>query len=142
MGNYEFSVHVAAPQERVFNAWINLDRIGEWVEGVTRVSDVSGPLDRPETIYTLWFGRMRGTVEVLAVERPRLFRTRSTNVILKIENEARFEPDGDGTRISQTFRTIGLVSRLFARLFATGSYKGSFRGELNTFKRLVEAEGA
>jgi hypothetical protein len=85
---------------------------------------------------------MRSSAEVLAAERPRLFRSRISSWILSAENEARFEPDGAGTRLIQTFRTRGLMARLWARIFATGSYKGSFRGELNTFARLVEADAA
>jgi hypothetical protein len=34
----------------------------------------------------------------------------------------------------------GLFSAIFARLFATGSYAGSFRGELEAFRRIVERE--
>lgn len=140
MGEYRFELRIKAPPERVFDTWIDLDRMTEWVEGVTRVSDVSGPVDRPGTTYTVWFGRMRSSAEVLAAERPRLFRSRISSWILKAENEARFEPDGDGTRLIQTFRTRGLMAAIWARIFATGSYKGSFRGELNTFKKLVEAD--
>ena len=140
MGEYRFELRINAPPGRVFEAWIDLDRMPEWVEGVTRVSDLSGPVDRPGTTYNVWFGRMRSHAEVLAVERPRLFRSRIAGGLLTAENEARFEPDGDGTRLVQTFRSHGLMAALWARIFATGSWKGSFRGELNTFARLVEAD--
>jgi hypothetical protein len=43
-------------------------------------------------------------------------------------------------RFSQTFRTQGVISAISARLFAVGSYKGSFQGELEHFARLAEAE--
>jgi hypothetical protein len=42
--------------------------------------------------------------------------------------------------LTQRFETEGIISALAARVFATGSYKGSFRGELATFARLPEAE--
>lgn len=142
MGEYRLELRISAPPERVFDTWIDLDRMPEWVEGVTRVSDLSGPVDRPGTTYTVWFGRMRSLTEVLAAERPRLFQSRISSWILKAENEARFEPDGDGTLVIQTFRTRGVISRLWARIFATGSHKGSFRGEMKTFARLVEAESS
>lgn len=142
MSTYTFEVRINAPPEQVFDAWIDLDRMPEWVEGVSRVSDLSGPVDQPGTTYSVWFGRMRSSAEVVAVERPRLFRSRVSSRTLVAENEARFEPDGTGTRLIQTFHARGLMSRLWARIFATGSYKGSFRGELNTFVRLVEADPA
>jgi hypothetical protein len=78
---------------------------------------------------------------VIAVEPPRLFRTRFGNRILRGENQALFEPDGNGTWLTQEFWTKGLVSAVMARVFATGSYKGSFQGELNEFARIASAEG-
>ncbi|MEP7379814.1 MAG: hypothetical protein ABI725_09680 [Chloroflexota bacterium] len=57
------------------------------------------------------------------------------------ESQAIFDADGDGTRLTQEFWTTGLVSAIAARLFATGSYKGSFQGELNHFARIASAEG-
>lgn len=140
MSEYRFELLIHAPPERVFDMWIDLDRMAEWVEGVTRVGDVSGPVDKSGTTYTIWFGRLRSVAEVIEVERPRLFRSRISGGLLSAENEARFQPEGEGTRLVQTFRTRGLMSRLWARIFASGSWKGSFRGELKTFARLVEAE--
>jgi uncharacterized protein YndB with AHSA1/START domain len=142
MSEYRFTVHVAAPPERVFDLWVNLDRIHEWIGGVTGVSDVSGPLDRPGSRYTVHFGPMRSPSEVLEVDRPRHIRTRFGSILLRGENEATFEPEGEGTRIRQTFRTTGLISAVSARIFASGSYKGSFQGELNEFARIAEREAA
>jgi uncharacterized protein YndB with AHSA1/START domain len=138
MGEYRFSIHVAAPPERVFDLWTNLDRLSEWTGGVTRVTDVTGPLDRVGTRYTVWFGRMASPTEVLDVERPRRFRTSFGNRLLRGESEAIFEPHGGGTRLTNRLRTHGLVSAMAARIFATGSYRGSFRGELAEFGRLAE----
>jgi uncharacterized protein YndB with AHSA1/START domain len=142
MGRYRFTIHVAARPEQVFDLWVNLDRMDEWVEGVTRVTDRTGPTDQPGTRYTVWFGRMRSPTEILAVERPRFITTRFGSSILRGENEAVFEPDGDGTRLTQEFRTEGIVPAIAARIFATGSGKGSFRGELATFARIAEREAA
>jgi hypothetical protein len=114
----------------------------EWVGGVTRVTDVTGPVDRAGTRYTTWFGRIKSTTEVIEAERPRLFATRFGNVILRGTNRTILEPDGTGTRISQTFRTVGFISEISARIFAAGSYRGSFQGELEAFARLAEAEAA
>ncbi|CAN5730145.1 hypothetical protein BH24CHL6_BH24CHL6_04730 [soil metagenome] len=140
MSEYRSTVRVAAPPEEVFDLWVNLDRIHEWIGGVTGVSDVSGPLDRPGTRYTVHFGRMRSPSEVIEVDRPRHIRTRFGNFLLRGENEATFEPEGEGTRVRQTFRTTGFISAVSARIFASGSYKGSFQGELNEFARIAERE--
>ena len=142
MPSYTFSTHVAAPIEVAYDLWTNLDRMREWVGGVTRVTDVSGPVAQAGTRYITWFGRMKSPTEVIEAERPRLFATRFGNVILRGTNRTVFEPDGAGTRISQTFQTVGLISEISARIFAAGSYRGSFQGELEAFARLAEAEVA
>ena len=49
VAHYTISTHVAAPVDAVFALWTNLERMGEWVGGVTGVTDISGPVDRPGT---------------------------------------------------------------------------------------------
>jgi hypothetical protein len=139
---YRFVVHIAATPDHVFGLWTDLDRAHEWIGGVTGISDVSGPTDRAGTRYTVWFGRMSSPTEILEAERPRLFATRFGNRLLRGENRATFEPEGDGTLLTQEFRTEGLIPAIMARIFATGSWRGSFRGELNDFVRIVEHEAA
>jgi len=72
--------------------------------------------------------------------RPRLFATTFGSVILRGRSSATFEPEGDGTRITQTFETVGLMSAISSWVFSRGSYEGSFRGELEKFARLAERE--
>lgn len=140
MATHKLSTFVAAPPERVFATWTDLDRFPEWIGGVTRVTDRVGPVDRVGSRYTVWFGRMASPTEILAVERPQHIRTRFGNAILKGESDVTFVAEGEGTRIHQEFVTRGFISAIFGRLFAMGSYRGSFRGELETFRKLVERE--
>ena len=104
MGQHRFSIHVAAPPAQVFDLWVNLDRVHEWVGGVSRVTDVSGPPDQAGTRYTVWFGRLRSPTEILEAERPRLIRSRFGNRMLRGETQATFEPDGDGTQDCRVWR--------------------------------------
>jgi uncharacterized protein YndB with AHSA1/START domain len=140
VASFRFTAHAKAPPELVFDLWTNLDRMVEWVGGVTGVSDLSGPVDRSGTTYVTHFGRMKSPTEVLEADRPRRFVTRFGNWLLRGENATVFEPDGDGTRITEEFRTRGLIAAISARLFASGSYRGSFQGELNEFVRIAERE--
>ena len=142
MAEFRLSVHIAASPEQVFDLWTDLDRMHEWVRGVTKVTDVTGPLDRIGTRYTVWFGGMASHAEVLDARRPSHFKGRFRNAILRGENEATFQPEGNGTRLAQTFRTQGLVAAIAGRIFATGSYRGSFKGELAEFARLAERVAA
>ena len=129
-----------APPERVFDLWTNLDRKKEWVGGVTKVTDVTGPTSQVGTRYTVWFGGMRSQSEVLEVERPWRYRTRFGNWLLRGENSTTFEEEGAGTRVVEEFRSDGLIAGIAARVFATGSYRGSFQGELNAFARIAERD--
>jgi uncharacterized protein YndB with AHSA1/START domain len=140
MPTHHLTAFSAAPPERVFDLWTNLDRMKEWVGGVTKVTDVTGPVDRAGTRYIVWFGPVKSPTEVLEVERPRRFRTRFGSWILRGVNSTTFEPEGDGTRIVEEMRTEGWVSAITSRLFALGSYKGSYQGELNDFTRLAERD--
>jgi uncharacterized protein YndB with AHSA1/START domain len=138
VSHYQFSIDVAAPPAEVFALWTNLDRMDEWVEGVTKVTDVSGPPDQAGSQYTVWFGPIASRTEVIEALPPRLLRTRFESRLLRAQTRVSFAPKGDGTSLTQELWTTGLVSDIFARIFATGSYRGSFRAELNTFARLAE----
>jgi uncharacterized protein YndB with AHSA1/START domain len=142
MAEHRLSIDIAAPPDHVFGLWMDLDRMAEWVGGVTGVTDVTGPIDVAGTRYTVRFGPMKSPTEILEVEPPHHVRTRFGNVILKGESDVRFDPTPDGTRLTQVFRTRGRISALTSRLFAAGSSKGSFRGELEAFRRIAEREVA
>ena len=140
MSRYIISTNVAASPEHVFALWTDLERMGEWVGGVTAVSDISGPVYQVGTTYIVHFGPMKSPTEILQVERPRFFATRFGNWLLRGRASATFEPDGDGTRVTQSFETVGLISAIKSWVFSRGSYEGSFRGELDKFARLAERE--
>jgi uncharacterized protein YndB with AHSA1/START domain len=140
MGYHRLTAHVDAPRDGVFALWVNLDRAHEWIGGLTRVTDVTGPFDQAGTRYTAWFGRMRSPSEILEAERPRLVKTRFGSWLLRGTTQATFEDEDEGTRITQEFWTEGIISGLMGRIFAAGSYRGSFQGELNKFVRLAERE--
>lgn len=142
MPTHRLTAFAVAPPELVFDLWIDLDRMKEWVGGVTKVTDVSGPIDRVGTRYLTWFGPMKSPTTVLEAERPHRFSTRFGNWLLRGVSTTTFEPEGDGTRITEVMRTEGLVSEITSRLFSMGSYKGSYQGELNDFARLAEHEAA
>ena len=140
MAQYTFSIHVDAPPESVFDLWTNLPRMGDWVGGVTGVSDISGPVDRVGTTYVVHFGPVKSPTEILEVDRPRRFATRFGSWVLRGTSSTTFEPDGTGTRVTQEFKTVGRISAISSWLFSRGSYEGSFRGELVKFGRIAERE--
>jgi uncharacterized protein YndB with AHSA1/START domain len=142
MAHYTIRAHADATVDDVFALWTDLQRMGEWVGGVTGVSDVSGPVDQAGTTYVVHFGPMTSPTEVLEVERPHRFATKFGNRLLRGRTVATFEADGDGTVITQEFETVGRISAISAWIFSRGSYEGSFRGELEKFARIVGREAA
>jgi uncharacterized protein YndB with AHSA1/START domain len=140
MAHYQFTVDIAAPIEQVFDLWTNFERWHEWIGGVSKVTDVIGPPGQAGTRYTIWFGSMGSPSEILEADPPHRLRTRFGNRMLRGETHVTFHRTATGTRLTQEFRTEGLIPAISARIFALGSYKGSFRGELNTFVRIAERE--
>jgi uncharacterized protein YndB with AHSA1/START domain len=141
MSRYTFVVDIKAPRDQVFDLWTNLDRAPEWIGGMAGVSDVSGPVDQAGTTYVTRFGNWaKSLTTVVDAERPSRFRVKFGNWLLRGENAATFEETSTGTRLTQTFDTVGIIPAISARIWATGSYKGSFRGELETFKKICERE--
>ena len=140
MPRYRLSTHIDAPPEIVFDLWTNLDRAREWIGGLTRVTEQSGPIDEVGTTYVSWFGSMKSPTEVVEAERPRVFATRFGNAVLRGTSRAVFEPEGGGTRLSQEFVTQGVIPAITGWIFSLGSYRGSFRGEVEHFARLAEED--
>ncbi len=140
MPRHRLTAFAAAPRERVFDLWIDLDRMHEWIAGVTKVTHLTGPVDQAGTRYVTWFGPVKSPTVVLEAERPHRFSTRFGSWLLRGVNTTTFESEGDGTRIVEVMQTEGWMSELTSRLFSVGSYKGSYQGELNEFARLAERE--
>ena len=142
MAHYRFSTHVAAPPEQVYALWTNLERMREWVGGVTAVTDVSGPVSLSGTTYTVHFGPVKSPTEVLEADPPRRFATRFGSWILRGRSTTTFEATENGTLVTQEFETVGVISAISSWVFSRGAYEGSFRGELEAFARIAEREVA
>jgi uncharacterized protein YndB with AHSA1/START domain len=136
-------VEIDAPREQVFALWTNLERSREWIRGMAGVSEVSGPTDQAGTTYNVHFGSWStSTSTIIEAERPRFIRVKFGTWLLRGEQSALFEDVKGRTRLTQMFVTAGVIPAIAARIFATGSYQGSFRGELNHFKEICEREAA
>ena len=158
MTTHRFTVTTRIAPTAALMLWADLDRITEWMTGVTRVSDVAGRPDRPDftlpgasfplvvspgSRYTIWLGRRPVRIEVLYPaegQEGTVYRTRLDGSVRRGESLVRFEPDPDGSRVILEVRTEGLVPGIAGRLMAIGAYRGSFRGNLRSFARLAERE--
>lgn len=93
-------VRIEAPVEHV---WGLLCDTSHWNELMPRneFSDISGPVDKVGTTYVttmrLMGFEMKETMEIVEVEPLRLIHEHSDNG--PMDNDFRFEPDGDATRV-------------------------------------------
>jgi uncharacterized protein YndB with AHSA1/START domain len=143
MGTYAFTVDIAAPRDQVWALWTDLDRAQEWIEGMARISDLSGPIDQVGTTYKVYFGSWStSTTTILEAEPPRYLKNRFGNWFLRGEQSALLDETPGGTRLTQTFTTRGIIPAITGWIFSRGSYKGSFSGELATFKEICEREAS
>ena len=78
--------------------------------------------------------------EVIEARRPTVFATRFGNAILRGTNRTTFEPEGRGTRLRQEFVTQGVIPAIAGWIFSLGSYRGSFRGEVEHFALIASAQ--
>jgi len=91
VSRYRISVEIDAPRAHVYDLFIDLTRMREWVGGVTSVTDVVGTPDQAGSTYVVHFGPMKSRTEVLVAERPTVFRTKFGTFLLRGESEAYFE---------------------------------------------------
>ena len=102
MGHIHSEAHWDAPVERVFEVAVDLTLLPKVMSSVTSVTDLRGAGDSVGStcrFHSRFLGRTAaGTVEVLEVERPSLFKTLSTyDSGPRVTWTQRFAPSGAGT---------------------------------------------
>lgn len=83
---------------------------------------------------------MSSPTEIIRAERPHHVLKQFGSALVRGIQEVTFESEGTGTLLTQESQIEGLLPQIMARIFATGGYQGSFRGELQTFVALAERE--
>jgi uncharacterized protein YndB with AHSA1/START domain len=139
MGTHRHTIWIAAPPERVYDLYTNLDRIAEWQEGHPRVTEVSDDVGQAGTTYTVRRGRWASRSEIIAADRPAKHLVRIEGAMgLRAEITSRFEPEKNGTRL-----TIGLDARwrspLLGRVLESAFFNPRIaRRELGKLKAIAE----
>ena len=133
---------VRAPIQRVYAAYVDPALMPKWM-GIKKVTNASGPLDRPGTTFVeVVFGPYRPRTEVMAAEPPvlhdmggRAFRG------IQWRRTARFAVKDDGTEITldtEVTFPAGLISGLLRRSQEGGRMERGTRQRLAAFAKLVE----
>lgn len=134
---------VRGPIERVYAAYVDPAVLSR-VMGLQAITDASGPLDRPGTIFTeVVFGPYRPRSKVLAAERPTLHDMTGRSFLgLGYRWTAHFAEADDGTEVTLDTEAIlpGVVGRLLRRSLGSGAMQQRTQRRLATFARLVETQ--
>jgi Activator of Hsp90 ATPase homolog 1-like protein len=139
---YAYTADVNVPRYFLYDLWTDPERMPEWVNGLTRVTDVSGLPGVAGTKYRFWYGSMDERVEVEAAEFPLYVRTRSRFGTIKVETAMAFEQTNAGTRLRLAWVARGIKARIWARVVSMGDYRWTFRADLERFVALAEREFA
>jgi hypothetical protein len=140
MAKYALTIDIAAPRDFLFDLWTDPERMADWTQGLTRVTDVTGVIGETGSRFRAWYGTLDEKIEVVASERPFYVRRRSTFGGIKVETAMALEATDGGTRVRQSWTARGIKSRVWARLLAIGTYRWSFRAELNRFAQVAARE--
>lgn len=144
MESYQFTTHIGAPPERVFELYTDVHRIKEWQPGVRAVTGVTGPLDQVGARYTLVVGPWpaRSRVEITRVQRPVLHEERVRALGIKATVTARFAPAQGGTDLTfeWSFRVPWWMGGRLLERFITRDGGKTSRLEIGLLKQLAEKE--
>jgi uncharacterized protein YndB with AHSA1/START domain len=138
------SVDIDATPEEVFELYVDPARRSEWNPAARSVTLVAGTIDQAGSRYVVEtrYGRMH--VEVVQVDRPRLYRLRERSGVMESEATMTLERLPDGScrlQVDAQFERAGVLGRLLAPLItAAGRWWG--RGELQRLKQVAERYSA
>ena len=143
MKHWHDEVRIEAPVEHVWRFFFDTSHWRDWMPR-GEFSDFSGPLDHVGTTYVetmkLMGFEMKMTSEVVEVVPLRLYREHSDSG--PMDTTARFEPDGEGTRLimEMDYEMPGKVPGFIKDLFAKGWGDRQGHKMVQDFKALAEAK--
>ena len=141
---FKHTIVIDRPRDQVFDLFVDLGRTPHWRQYVTSLERLdSGPLEAGSRIRATMDLMGEATsyeLEVLACERPSLWRHRSNETDFTGHIEYRFEPEGSGTRVTMSCvaRPISLYGWLALPLMWLARGK-SYKEQLPALKRAAEA---
>jgi uncharacterized membrane protein len=150
MAHMKLTDHIDAPIEDVFELMMDAKRWPEWMAGGSEVKEITGPLDQVGTrirdISTFLGRKMESWTEVVAVERPHLYKLASEMAGMKGTGTYRLTP-GTGHGTDAEYETeyevpAGFLGHMADRLFLEKAMERQMRHSAENFKALAEAKVA
>jgi uncharacterized membrane protein len=139
-----YTIWIARPTEDVFDFFIDFPQAPQWRQYVRTMERLGeGPLDvgsRIRVTMELMGQPCTFTLELLAYQRPRLWRHRTNETDFRGFVEYRFDPEESGTRVTMTIeaRPVGLYGWLALPLLLLRREQ-PYKDQLPHLKRVMEA---
>lgn len=143
------TIHVAAPLARVFEVFTDLPHAAERIPAITKIEMLT---DGPFRVGTRWretrvIMKKEATEEmwVTGCHPPRSYTVEAESHGTHYDTLFEFAPDGDGTRVTWTFKgtplTFGakVMSVIFAPLFK-GMMRKCMRDDLEALRAVCEGK--
>jgi len=128
------STHVAAPIERVFEVFTDIPKAAERIPGITKIEMLS---EGPFRIGTRWretrvIMKKEATEEmwVTGCDPPRSYAVEAESRGTHYDTLFEFTPDGDGTKVTWTFKGTPLT---FGAKLMSGVFGLLFKGMMRKF---------
>lgn len=142
---YRHTIWIARPPEEVFDFFVDFAQASRWRSFVrTMVPLDTGPVrvgSRIHVTMDLMGEEHAFDLVVLAMERPALWRHRTSETDFFGHIEYRFEADEGGTRVTMTVeaRPVGLYGWASLPLVLLGRRRSPYREQLPRLKQVMEA---
>ena len=141
---FKHTIWINRPREAVFDFFCDFSQAGRWRQYVREMKPAeAGPIkpgSRIQVLMDLNGQDYRFELEVLAIERPHLWRHRTNEVDFRGYIQYAFEPEQNGTRVTMScvVQPVGLYGWLGLPLMWLSRGK-SYRDQLPQLKRVMEA---
>jgi uncharacterized protein YndB with AHSA1/START domain len=143
----QHSIWIARPREAVFDFFIDFSQASRWRQYVASMTVVDGmPLhvgSRLRVEMDVMGAHQTFDMEVLALERPSIWRHRTFESDFKGHVEYRFDTEGEGTRV--TFTIVARPQTMYGWLalpIMALSRRKPYAMQLPHLKRVLEEEDA
>ncbi len=150
MSKIQTSTHVAAPVDRVFEAWCDFEKAAERVQGIARIEMLTeGPV-RVGTRFRetrVMFGReATEEMEVTALVPNERMTVSAFSCGAEFDSHFHFHPDGSGTRVDLELQTrpVTLWAKITSPLgrLMMGSMKKMIQADMDQLKAVCEQSGS
>ena len=118
MPDVEKTIRIAAPPDRVWDVWMNVEHWADWTASITSIQRLdAGPLAVGSRVRILQPKLRPAVWSVTQLDVCRNFTWRSGIPGLNVFGSHMVEPEGQGSLVTLTVEFKGLFGRLAARAF-------------------------